>query len=171
MSVGFALFLVAAFGTTFVVLALAEKRTLAARATYALVAGVLTFALGLLAASLGFERGTSGGRMVIERTLPVELEVAARWAARGFGGWLAVLAAGELLRLVLKRTAGPEVLGSAVLFLAGAILIDPQWGLGVAFAVALACLTVGSVWGRPAAPVVPPPPGGSLTAATPELGK
>jgi hypothetical protein len=173
MSVGLSLFLVAVFGAAFVLLALADRRTLVARTAYALVAGVLTFALGLLAASLGFDHGPTGGRMVIERTVSaVEIEVAARSAARGFGGWLAVLAAGELLRLVLKRTAGTEVLAPAVLFLAGAILIDPQWGLGVAFAVALACLTAMSVWGRPAAAAGPRiPPGGSPTAATPEPGE
>ena len=165
MGLAFFTFLVAVFGVGFVVTALSEKRTLAARAAHAVVAALLTLALGLWFAALGFERGPTGGRMVMERGLTtVEVEVASRWALRAFGAWLVVLAGGELLRLILKRAAGTEVLAPAVLFLAGTLLIDPQWGIGAALAVALACLTAVSVWGRPGAPQAPPPRTGPANA-------
>jgi len=136
----------------FVPLALTERRSLILRSVYVLAGMLLTLSLGLLFAALGFERDLhqSGGRTPVERVTPavVEVDLAARWATRGFGGWLAILAAGELLRIVLKRMAGGELLGPAVLFLAGAVLIEPQWGIGVAFAVGLVCVAVVAVWGR-----------------------
>jgi hypothetical protein len=154
------LLLTGILAAAFVPLALTEKRSLALRSVYVLVGMVFTLSLGLLFASLGFERdsGPHTSRVPVERTTPaaVEIDLAARWAARGFGGWLAVLASGELLRLVLKRPAGAELLGPAVLFLAGAVLIEPQWGLGVAFAVGLACVAAVGVWGRPAAAALRP---------------
>jgi hypothetical protein len=168
MFIAGALFLTVLFGAGFVALALWEQRNLAVRILQVLVAGAFTLALGFLLAALGFEHGSPGGKAVVERTLPsIEVESATRWAVRAFGGWLVVLAAGELLRLVVKRTAGTELLGPAVLFLAGALLIDPQWGLGVAFAVGLVCVAAVSVWGRPIVPGAPPPVPGDTAAGGP----
>ena len=155
MAPGFALILAGILAAVFVPLALTEKRSLVVRSAYVLAGMLLALSLGLLFASLGFERDARqpGSRSAVERVTPaapaaVEIDVATRWAARGFGGWLAVLAAGELLRLVLKRPAGAELLGPALLFLAGAVLIEPHWGIGAAFAVGLACIAVVAVWGK-----------------------
>jgi hypothetical protein len=77
---------------------------------------------------------------------------------------LVVLATGEMLRLILKRPVGSQLLGPVILFLAGALLFEPYWALGVAFAIGLAGIVVLSIWGRKqaeasaSAVVVPIPP-------------
>ncbi|HEX3148937.1 MAG TPA: hypothetical protein VHR66_12720 [Gemmataceae bacterium] len=149
MAIGFTLFLSAVFGIAFVVLALSEKRTYVLQVIYALVAAILTFVLGVTFGSLGFDHGLST-RVNIDKGFlnGVEVEVATRWATRGFGGWLVVLAAGELLRLMFKPSETTHLLAPAVLFLAGALLIEPHWGLGVALAVALICATGLAICGR-----------------------
>jgi hypothetical protein len=148
MTPAFALILTGILAVLFVPLALTEKRSLGVRTAYVLVGMLLALSLGLLFASLGFERGGPSSRSSGPAPGVVEVEAATRWAARGFGGWLAILAAGELLRLVLKRPAESEILGPSVLFLAGAVLLDPQWGTAVALAVGLACITVVALRGR-----------------------
>jgi hypothetical protein len=152
MAIGFTLFLSAVLGIAYVFLALTEKRTLLLQVLYALVAAILTFVLGMTFGSLGFDHrmSTSSTRMTLEHGVlsGVEVESATRWATRGFGGWLTVMAAGELLRLMFKRLESPQLLAPVVLFLAGALLIEPHRGLGVALAVALICATALAIWGR-----------------------
>jgi hypothetical protein len=187
MAPAIAIFLTVILAMMFVPLALTEKRSLILRSAYVLVGMLFTFMLGEL-----FIRIRSGEDhhvlpsqrsvipytpTVIEQGTPsaVDLEVAMRWAAHGFGLWLSILAAGELLRLVLKRIAGSELLGPFALFLAGALLIDPHWSLGLAIAVALACLAIISVYGgrsngihlkvaAPSASVIPGSPDATLAA-------
>jgi hypothetical protein len=73
--------------------------------------------------------------------------------------------AGELLRVVLKHSAGSEILGPSIVFLAGVLLIDPQWGSGMAFAVGLVCITITTVWGKTS------PPQFQRTAATESVSR
>lgn len=169
MTLGVALFLTSILALLFVPLALTDKRSLRMQSAYGIVGMAFALSLALLFASLGFDphMGSSAGRVVIERVTPpaIEVDVATKWAVRGFGGWLAILAAGELLRLVLKRSAGSEILGPSIVFLAGVLLIDPQWGTGMAFGVGLVCITITAVWGKTS------PPDFQRTAATESVSR
>jgi hypothetical protein len=126
MQPGFALIFVAVLAAVFVPLALSDRRSLILRSAYVLVGALLTLMLGVLFA--GFSAPKSDLRAV--PAFGVEVEAGTRWAARGLGGCLALLAGGELLRLILRRTAGPEAIGSVVVFLGGVLLVEPQWGSG-----------------------------------------
>ncbi len=169
MSLGVTLFLTSILALLFVPLALTDKRSLRMQSAYGIVGMAFALSLALLFASLGFDphAGSSAGRVVIERVTPpvIEVDVATKWAVRGFGGWLAILAAGELLRVVLKHSAGSEILGPSIVFLAGVLLIDPQWGSGMAFAVGLVCITITTVWGKTS------PPQFQRTAATESVSR
>lgn len=85
-------------------------------------------------------------------------------AVHGLGFWLVVLASGELLRLVLKRPAGIDLLGPSILFVAGVSLIEPHWAAWLVFATGLLSLAALALWGRktpessPAAPISSSPP-------------
>jgi len=157
VQISFAVFLVAVLSFAFVPLALSERRSLVVRSAYVLVGMFLAFAFGLLFDSLEFGHVDRHHIPTIPFPAPgLEVEAATRWAVHAFGGCLALLAAGELLRLTLKRPAGTEVIAPAVLFLAGWLLVEPQWGAGVALAVGLAALAALAIRGRP--PVLEPRP-------------
>jgi hypothetical protein len=147
---GYILIMVLLFALSFVPLALTDKKTLIVRSLYVIVAMLFTLWLGMLFTS--FERhGEDRSRIGSERfgtglAPSIQTEMAIQMAARGFGLWLVVLATGELLRLTLKRPVGTELLGSAVLFLAGALLIEPHWAIGLAIAVGLAGIAIVSLW-------------------------
>jgi hypothetical protein len=159
IALGYTLIMTVLFALSFVALAFTEKKSLIARSLYALVAMLFTLSLCLLFAHFerhGESRGSSG--LVgygVGLTTTIETERVMQLAARGFGLWLVVLATGELLRLTLKRPVGPEILGPAVLFLAGASLIEPHWAIGLAIAVGLAGIAIVSLWGHKRAEAVP----------------
>jgi hypothetical protein len=153
MQIGFIIILVAVLSLAFVPLALTQRRGLAVRTAYVLVGMFLAFSFGLLFDSMEFGRVNDGRHTIAVPPPGLEVESATRWAVHAFGGCLAFLAAGELLRLILKRTAGTEIIAPTLLFLAGVLLVEPQWGAGAALAVGLAAVAVVAVWGRlPAAP-------------------
>ncbi|HEV3386970.1 MAG TPA: hypothetical protein VG097_19285 [Gemmata sp.] len=152
IALGYTLIMTLLFAVSFVPLALTEKKTLVVRSLYVLVAMLFTLSLGFLFTNFerqGENRGPSGMVKFGDGfAATIDAEKAMHLAARGFGLWLVVLAGGELLRLILKRPVGHELLGSAVLFLAGASLIEPHWAIGLAIAVGLASIAIVSLWGQ-----------------------
>jgi hypothetical protein len=145
MELGAMVMLTGVLAALYVPLALIERQHLGVRSAYALVSLLLTLSLGLFFASMGEKRVRSNVSRVREMELSVpisiEIDVATRWATQFFGGWLVVMAAGELLRLLLKRPATSGLLGPIVLFSAGAMLLQPQWVIAVPFAISILCLT------------------------------
>jgi hypothetical protein len=164
VSPGFALLLTSCLAMLFLRLALSEKQSDRSRFFYALIGMAFTLSLGLFFSSLGVERYANASsfptpimppNINIERLAhtTVETDLVIHHAAHGLGGWLVVMAAGELLRVILKRAAGTELLGPAILFLTGALLIEPQWGIALALAVGLASVAAITFRGK-----MPPPP-------------
>jgi hypothetical protein len=136
----------------FILLALTEKKSLLVRSLYLFVGILLTLSLGFMFTSFerhGDYRGPGGmEKFTVGLPIVVETEKAMQLTVRGFGLWLVIVASGELLRLILKRPVGSELLGPAVLFLVGALLIEPYWVIGVPLSIALAGIVIVSVWGR-----------------------
>ena len=120
----------------YLALALADKRTAAARLGYAAVAFLLLLC----------------GRAVLTwdvSRVPTEV-LAALSLPRGVtavaGAWLAVMAAGELARVVLARRPAVEAVGLVALALAGGLFAEPGVGAGVGLGLAAAALAAVAVW-------------------------
>jgi hypothetical protein len=127
----------------FVPLALTERSSLFLRSLLVLVAALVAFWCTLLSGlphDHVIEEAAGGGVVTVETATPS--------ASRVVGMWLVLLGAGELLRLTLKREAGTRLLAPAAVFLGGVLLLEPHWGISLAFgAVALAIALV-AIWGR-----------------------
>ena len=149
---GYALILTIFVSFLFILLALTEKRSLLVRSLYLFVGILLTLSLGYMFTSFerhGDNRGSGGmERFAVGLPFIVETEKAMQLSGRGLGLWLVLLASGELLRLILKRPVGSELLAPAVLLLLGTLLIEPIWVIGVPLTVALAGIAIVSVWGQ-----------------------
>ena len=141
----------------FVPLALTERSSLLFRSLYVLSAMLFGLALGLMLISLEPRRNSSvtsvrpsfGQQFQtvgVESGSVIEVEIGMNWAVRALGIWIAIIGAGELLRLILKRTANTQLLGPVILFLAGVLLIEQHWVVGCSLAVSLIGLVTVSIW-------------------------
>ncbi len=149
MPMGYALILTLLFALLYVPLALTDRKTLITRSLYVIVGMMLTLTLCALFKS--FEsHNDSRGNVNLQQGISIVIDThkSMQLALRGFGLFLVILASGELIRLVLKRIAGSELLGPAILFLAGALLFEPYWAFGLAIAIGLAGIVVLGIWGR-----------------------
>jgi uncharacterized membrane protein len=151
MELGAMVMLTGILALFYVPLALTERQHLGVRSAYAFVSLLLALSLGLFFASLGEKRVRSNVSRVreVELSIPlsIEVDVAMRWASQGVGGWLVIMAAGELFRHLLKRPATPALLGPVLLFTAGATLLSPQWVIGVPFVISIMCIAFTSIRG------------------------
>jgi hypothetical protein len=141
----------------FASLALSDTVTPRGRAFQALLAAGVVLCLGLFLAALTgapADRPDTSPTPAVMRLPPeataaeraVRVEALTRWAGRAVGCWVVLLAATELLRLVIKRQAGAELLGPAAVFLAGVLLLDPGWAVGLGFALLVASAAGLAVW-------------------------
>ncbi|MBN9519429.1 hypothetical protein J0H58_13045 [bacterium] len=145
----------------FASLALTDTVTPRGRASQALLAAGVVLCLGLFFAALAgapADRSDTPSAPAVTRLPPevsaaeraARVEVSIRWAGRAVGCWVALLAASELLRLVLKRPAGAELLGPAAVFLAGVLLLEPGWAVGLGFVLLVTAAAGLAVWRRSA---------------------
>ena len=127
----------------FVPLALTERSSLFVRSILVCVAALLSILCTLVSGlPHGYIMEEAAGRGV------VTVGTASLLASRMLGIWLVLLAAGELLRLTLKREAGTRLLTPAAVFLGGVLLLEPHWGISLAFGAVALAIAVVAVWGQ-----------------------
>jgi hypothetical protein len=153
----------------YVLVALSDGRGLLVRISQAILAGLVIVVLAPGLFLLSHEAQESARRMEGfpgAGAGPVSSEreqSGIRWTGQAVGAWIALLAVSELLRLILRRQAGAEVLAPVALFLAGVILIDPNGWTAFAFAMVVLGIAGMAVWrpGSNQAPQARPGAGGS----------